>query len=235
VLPWTPGNTVFESVWLTVLSFEALMFTIAIAFILLAMAKERAELCHKTAALIDPLTGIANRRAFLDKLDAISRRQGAAARPVAMLVADLDNFKSINDKHGHAVGDSALRIFADVVGAKLGPCDLVGRLGGEEFAILLHDAGREKALATGERIRLAFENAAAIVDGRPVHGTVSIGMVTAEAGLFDAPALLVRADEALYCAKERGRNRVETAQPLLASERPRGLRAPARAATQGAA
>jgi diguanylate cyclase (GGDEF)-like protein len=235
VLPWTPGNTVFESVWLTVLSFEALMFTIAIAFILLAMAKERAELCHKTAALIDPLTGIANRRAFLDKLDAISRRQGTAARPVAMLVADLDNFKSINDKHGHAVGDSALRIFADVVGAKLGPCDLVGRLGGEEFAILLHDAGREKALATGERIRLAFENAAAIVDGRPVHGTVSIGMVTAEAGLFDAPALLVRADEALYCAKERGRNRVETAQPLLASERPRGLRAPARAATQGAA
>jgi predicted signal transduction protein with EAL and GGDEF domain len=74
-----------------------------------------------------------------------------------------------------------------------------------------------------------------MVDGRPVHGTVSIGMVTTEAGLFDAPALLVRADEALYCAKERGRNRVEIAQPKLASERPRELRAPARAAAQGAA
>jgi diguanylate cyclase (GGDEF)-like protein len=199
------------------------------------MAKERAELRHKTAALIDPLTGIANRRAFLDEVHVVSRRQGAQARPVAMLVADLDHFKSINDKHGHAVGDSALRMFADVVSAKLSPCDLIGRLGGEEFAILLHDAGREKALATGECIRLAFEHAAAMVDGRPVHGTVSIGMVTAEAGPFDAPALLVRADEALYCAKERGRNRVEIAQQQLAPGRPRGLRAPARAAAQGAA
>jgi diguanylate cyclase (GGDEF)-like protein len=226
---------VFESVWLTVLSFEALLFTIAVAFILLAMAKERAELRHKTAALIDPLTGIANRRAFLDEVHAMSRRQGAAARPVVMLVADLDHFKSINDKHGHAVGDSALRMFAEVASAKLGPCDLIGRLGGEEFAILLYDAGREKALATAERIRLAFEDAAAAVDDRPVHGTVSIGMVTAEAGLFDGPALLVRADEALYCAKERGRNRVEIAQPQLASERPLELRAPAQAAAQGAA
>jgi diguanylate cyclase (GGDEF)-like protein len=235
VLPWTPGNMVFESVWLTVLSFEALLFTIAVAFILLAMAKERAELRHKTAALIDPLTGIANRRAFLDEVHVMSRRQGAEARPVVMLVADLDQFKAINDKHGHAVGDSALRMFAEVASAKLGPCDLIGRLGGEEFAILLYDAGREKALATAERIRLAFEDAAAEVDGRLVHGTVSIGMVTAEAGLFDAPALLVRADEALYCAKERGRNRVEIAQPQLASGRLRELRAPARAAAQGAA
>jgi diguanylate cyclase (GGDEF)-like protein len=235
VLPWTPGNMVFESVWLTVLSFEALLFTIAVAFILLAMAKERAELRHKTAALIDPLTGIANRRAFLDEVHVMSRRQGADARPVVMLVADMDQFKAINDKHGHAVGDSALRMFAEVASAKLGPCDLIGRLGGEEFAILLYDAGREKALATAERIRLAFEDAAAAVDSRPVHGTVSIGMVTAEAGLFDAPALLVRADEALYCAKERGRNRVEIAQPQLASGRLRELRAPARAAAQGAA
>src|SRR5215204_2774992 len=67
VLPWSPTNQVFDSVWLTVLSFEAMLFTIAIAFILLAMAKERTELRHKTAALVDPLTGIANRRAFLEE------------------------------------------------------------------------------------------------------------------------------------------------------------------------
>jgi diguanylate cyclase (GGDEF)-like protein len=227
VLPWTPGNMVFESVWLTVLSFEALLFTIAIAFILLAMAKERAELCHKTAALVDPLTGIANRRAFLEEVNALSQRQGAQARPVAMLLADLDHFKSINDKYGHAVGDSALRLFAEVASAKLGPNDLIGRLGGEEFAVLLYDSGREKALAIAERIRLSFENAAAEVDGRPVRGTVSVGIVTAEPGFIDVPALLVQADEALYCAKERGRNRVEVAQPQLAPDRSRGYGAPA--------
>ncbi len=77
VLPWSPSTQVFESVWLTVLSFEALLFTIAIAFILLAMAKERTELRHKTAALVDPLTGIANRRAFLEE----AQRAGRALRP----------------------------------------------------------------------------------------------------------------------------------------------------------
>jgi diguanylate cyclase (GGDEF)-like protein len=230
VLPWTPGNMVFESVWLTVLSFEALLFTIAIAFILLAMAKERTEHRHKTAALIDPLTGIANRRAFLDNVNAMNSRQGADARPVAVLLADLDHFKSINDKCGHAVGDDTLRLFAEVANAKLGPCDLIGRLGGEEFAILLCDSGREKALATAERIRLSFESAAAEVDGRPVCGTVSIGIVTAQADFIDLPALLARADEALYCAKERGRNRVELAQPQLAPDRSRGRRASAHAA-----
>ncbi len=235
VLPWTPGNMVFESVWLTVLSFEALLFTIAIAFILLAMAKERTELRHKTAALVDPLTGIANRRAFLEEVSALNLRQGGQPRPVAVLLLDLDHFKSINDKHGHAVGDSALRLFAEVASAKLGPCDLFGRLGGEEFAVLLYDARREKALAVAERIRLAFETAAAQVDGRPVRGTVSIGMVTSDADFIDVPALLVRADEALYCAKERGRNRVEAAQPKPAPEQPRGLRTPVHAAAQSAA
>lgn len=235
ILPWTPGNMVFESVWLTVLSFEALLFTIAIAFILLAMAKERTEFRHKTAALIDPLTGIANRRGFLQDVNALGGRPSSQARPVAVLLADLDHFKSINDRHGHAVGDRALHRFAEVASSKLGPADLIGRMGGEEFAVLLYDAGREKALAVAERIRLSFETAVAEVDGRPVRGTVSIGMVTAEAGFIDIPALLVRADEALYCAKERGRNRVEVAQPEPARQRARGLGAPAHAAAQSAA
>ena len=75
LLPWSPTNQVFGSVWLTVLSSEALLFTIAIAFIMLAMAKERAEHCHKTAALVDPLTGIANRRAFLEEVLAFAAQE----------------------------------------------------------------------------------------------------------------------------------------------------------------
>ena len=218
-LPWSPNSQVFDSVWLTVLSFEALLFTIAIAFILLAMAKERTELRHKTAALIDPLTGIANRRAFLEEVTVLSKRQETDGRPAAVLLADLDHFKSINDSFGHAVGDQVLRVFADVASAKLGPNDLIGRLGGEEFAIVLYDSGHDKGLAIAERIRLAFETAAADVDGKEIGGTVSMGMVISEANLFDIPALLAQADEALYCAKERGRNRIEVASLDLALER----------------
>jgi diguanylate cyclase (GGDEF)-like protein len=215
VLPWSPTNQVFDSVWLTVLSFEALLFTIAIAFILLAMAKERTELRHKTAALVDPLTGIANRRAFLEEVLALSRRQQTEGRSAAVLLADLDHFKSINDRFGHAVGDHVLKIFAATAGAKLGPDDLIGRLGGEEFAIVIYDAGPDKGLAIAERIRMSFETAAADVNGRAIGGTVSMGMVLAETGLFDIPALLAQADEALYCAKERGRNRVEVASLVI--------------------
>jgi diguanylate cyclase (GGDEF)-like protein len=145
-----------------------------------------------------------------------------------VLLADLDHFKSINDRFGHAVGDRVLQIFAEVAGAKLGPCDLIGRLGGEEFAIVLYDAGREKGLAIGERIRLTFENAAAAVDGRPVGGTVSMGMVVSESGLNDLTALLAQADEALYCAKERGRNRIEFASLQLVLGRARDAERPAR-------
>jgi diguanylate cyclase (GGDEF)-like protein len=219
ILPWTPSMQVFDSVWLTVLSFEALLFTIAIAFILLAMAKERTELRHKTAALIDPLTGIANRRAFLERVSTLTARSSDAPRPVAVLLVDLDHFKSINDRFGHAVGDHVLQVFAETASAKLGPCDVIGRLGGEEFAIMLYDAGRDKGLAIAERIRLSFADTASDVDGRPVGATVSMGMVVCEERLVDIATLLAQADEALYCAKERGRNRIEVASLDLVMQR----------------
>src|SRR3954470_14883512 len=211
ILPWSPTNEVFGSVWLTVLSFEALLFTIAIAFILLAMAKERTEHRHKTAAMIDPLTGIANRRSFLQEGDDLMKRHASDARPAAVLLIDLDHFKSINDRFGHAIGDRVLQVFADAATGTLRSCDLVGRLGGEEFAALLYDAGREKALALAERIRASFAEAAAEVDGRPVGATVSIGVVLNGEQPLDVPELLRQADQALYHAKERGRNRVELA------------------------
>src|SRR5271168_268708 len=167
-LPWSPtGNEVFDSVWMTVLSFEALLFTISIAFILLAMAKERTEHRHKTAALIDPLTGIANRRAFLQDGEAQLKRQAADPRPTAVMLLDLDNFKSINDRFGHAVGDRVLQIFADVTGGCMRRIDLFGRLGGEEFAALLVDSTRDKAMAVAEEIRTAFARATQEVEGRP--------------------------------------------------------------------
>ena len=224
LLPWTPkGDKMFQSVWLTVLSFEALLFTISIAFILLAMAKERTEYRHRTAALVDPLTGIANRRAFLQAGEVQLRRQATDSRALAVMLLDLDNFKSINDRFGHAIGDRVLQLFADVAGNCFRRADLFGRLGGEEFAAMLVDAPRERAMAIAEDIRRSFAAATCEVDGRPVVATVSIGIVISYDAVLDISALLAQADHALYRAKDNGRNRIEIASIELILDR--GMRA----------
>jgi len=209
-LPWSPTNRVFGSVWLTVISFEALLFTISIAFILLAMAKERTELRHRNAAMLDPLTGIANRRSFLEEAAALGKRQGAP-RHAAVLLIDLDHFKSINDRFGHAIGDRVLELFADTAQQALRASDLIGRLGGEEFAAIIYDTPEDKALIVAERLRTTFEEATHDVEGHAVKATVSIGLVHCQIPLADVPSVLAQADQALYFAKERGRNRVEVA------------------------
>jgi diguanylate cyclase (GGDEF)-like protein len=218
-LSWSSNSDVLGSVWLTVLSFEALLFTISIAFILLAMAKERTELRHRTAAMLDPLTGIANRRAFLQEAAQLAKRHSARPRPTAVLLIDLDHFKSINDRFGHALGDRVLEIFTDAARQSVRSTDLIGRLGGEEFAAVLTDTSGEKAMAVAERIRESFAQAALDVDNHPVGATVSIGLVHCQEAALDVPALLAQADQALYYAKERGRNRVEVASLDMVLER----------------
>ena len=210
-LPWIQNKQVFDNVWLTVLSFEALLFTIAIAFILLAMAKERVELLHKRAALVDSLTGIANRRAFLEGGVAMARRLDSDPRPVAVLLIDLDHFKSINDSFGHAIGDRVLQVFATMARGKIRKDDLIGRLGGEEFAIVLYDSDHDKAMQIAETIRATFAGVAAEVEGHRVDATCSIGVSVTEDEIFDMSVMLGQADQALYTAKERGRNRCELA------------------------
>lgn len=236
VLPWSPLNRVYGSVWLTVLSFEALLFTISIAFILLAMAKERTELQHKTAAMLDPLTGLANRRAFLRDAAEMNRRQLFESRPVAVLHIDLDNFKSINDRFGHATGDDVLQVFARTASAQLRVGDLIGRLGGEEFAVVLYDANRDKALDVAEAIRGAFAGAAREVDGRQIGATVSIGVAVHDVGSFDVTLILAQADQALYLAKQRGRNCVElaTLDAFIGRSSPGGGKVPELAAKPAA-
>ncbi len=222
IMPWlSDDGTVYGSVWMTVLSFEALLFTISIAFILLAMAKERTEYRHKTAALIDPLTGISNRRAFLQDSEMLLKRQTSEPRPMAVMLFDLDHFKSINDRFGHAVGDQVLQVFANAAASCLRRVDLFGRLGGEEFAAVLVDASREKALMIADEIRVAFAKASRELDGRAIAATVSIGVVISFDAVLDISALLAQADHALYRAKDGGRNRVEVASIELILDRAR--------------
>jgi diguanylate cyclase (GGDEF)-like protein len=229
VLPWSVTSQMYGSVWLTVLSFEALLFTISIAFILLAMAKERTELRHRTAAMVDPLTGIANRRSFLQEAALIAKRHIADPRPTAVLVIDLDHFKSINDRFGHALGDRVLELFSETARQSIRSSDLIGRLGGEEFAAVLYDTNRDKAMAVADRIRESFAQASLEVDSRPVGATVSIGLVHCQEAVLDVPQLLAQADQALYYAKERGRNRVEVASLDLVLQQKDGKQAPAAA------
>ncbi len=220
VLRGSPANdSMFGSVWMTVLSFESLLFTISTAFILLAMAKERTELRHRTAAMVDPLTGIANRRSFMQDASLLAKRHIGNPHPTAVLLIDLDHFKSINDRFGHALGDRVLAIFADAARKSMRGSDLFGRLGGEEFAAMLTETNREKAVAVAERIRESFAQMAHDVDGCPVRATVSIGLVHSQERTLDVQELLAQADHALYYAKERGRNRVEVASLDVMVER----------------
>jgi diguanylate cyclase (GGDEF)-like protein len=205
------SDTVLGSAWLSVLSLESFLMTIATAFILLAMSKERTELRHKTAAMIDPLTGLLNRRAFLQDAEALLNQQIARDRPIGVLLVDLDHFKSINDRFGHAVGDKVLQIFAKTTRAGLRQNDLVGRLGGEEFTVVLADASMDNAYLVADRLRRTFAANAAVIDGEAIYATASFGVSVIVDPQQDLAKLITLADQALYLAKARGRNRVEVA------------------------
>jgi len=204
----TASQGLVLSGWPELVSMEALLFTISIAFILLAMAKERTEYSHRAAARTDQLTGIANRRGFLEQA---GMSPPPATQSAALLLFDLDHFKLINDRYGHAIGDRALQVFAEIAKDHVGTGGIVGRWGGDEFVAVLHGANPDQAAAMAEQIQVTFATSSTDIDGRPVKATVSTGMVTSDNGAFELPALLARADQALYRAKEGGRNRLEIA------------------------
>jgi len=198
----------FTGGWFAIFALETLLYAIATAFIILTMAKERSERIHRTAATIDPLTEIFNRRALLDAGRRILGRMAWDKQPVSVLMFDLDYFKKINDRFGHAIGDRALQTFAETAAARLRATDIIGRLGGEEFAAVLPATSILSAAVAAERVRSAFEIAAAEIDGLPVGGTVSIGAAATEDPDFGLDQLLELADKALYAAKASGRNRI---------------------------
>ena len=216
------ADSVLSSAWLSVLSLEAFLMTIATAFILLAMSKERTELRHKTAAMTDPLTGLLNRRAFVQDAEALLQQQIARDRPIGVLLIDLDSFKSINDRFGHPVGDKVLQVFAKTARTGLRQTDLVGRLGGEEFIVILADASHDNAFLVADRLRNAFAANAAVLDGQALYATMSIGVSVIIDPRQNLSELMTLADQALYLAKARGRNRVEVAafEPAAREETP---------------
>ncbi len=171
-------------------------------------ARKELELQLTREATTDPLTGVLNRRAFIDKLETEMARVRRHGRACALLMLDLDHFKRVNDTFGHAAGDEVLRCMTATASATLRRPDLIGRLGGEEFAILLPETGLQGALELAERLRHSIEQATTLADTDAIKMTTSIG-VTMIAPTDTGPQQpLARADAALYRAKSAGRNRV---------------------------
>jgi diguanylate cyclase (GGDEF)-like protein len=160
---------------------------------------------HKRRATVDPLTGLPNRRGFDEAFNEISAREGA------LVYADLDRFKSLNDTLGHPAGDAALVHFARIIREQIRGSDVAGRIGGEEFAVWLPEAGLELGISIAERIRTKLGTTAWSWNGRAWPLSASFGVAACPETSTSVNNLPAQADSALYVAKRSGRNRVERA------------------------
>jgi diguanylate cyclase (GGDEF)-like protein/PAS domain S-box-containing protein len=168
----------------------------------------------------DFLTELANRRYFLEVAEGELARTLRYGKQFSLLMLDIDHFKVVNDERGHKAGDLVLKKLARVMQESLREVDIVGRMGGEEFAAILPETGIDEAWEAAERLRLAVAAAEiAVDDGEPLCVTVSIGIATFTDKSTDIDMLLRKADEALYMAKHDGRNRVHISGPSRASKR----------------
>jgi diguanylate cyclase (GGDEF)-like protein len=180
----------------------------------IALDNARLHRIVERQALVDGLTGVANRRRCSEALAAEVARAARHATPLSLVMADLDDFKIVNDAHGHAAGDMVLREFAEVLRATLRETDLAGRWGGEEFLLLLPGTDATGAAQLAERVRAAFaERPMLSSDGVPLPVTCSFGVAQHRPG-EDEEELTAAADRALYRAKAQGKNRVESSAPV---------------------
>ena len=196
----------------TFLTGYILMMVNGFGFLLLCKEEDDARMVQ--LATIDSLTGLINRHAFFDRTDAARALAQRQRCPIALMMIDIDHFKKINDCFGHATGDEALALFAATAKATLRDHDIMGRLGGEEFALVLPATDLEGAILAAERLRVTVAEAVLATGSGPYSMTISVGVVVIDPQEH-INAALARADHALYAAKTGGRNRVSVGQPRL--------------------
>ena len=179
-------------------------------FLLMTMDRLQAEMAQ--LAGMDDLTGVANRRRFLSACGQACIRSIRSGRPFSVLVIDIDRFKAINDGHGHAAGDEFLKLVAHTARSQLRSQDMLARMGGDEFSVLMPETTAEQAAKTADRLVTAVRGASLSRNGATVGSTVSIGVAqwSPEIGGNPVP-LLELADRALYLTKNCGRDGVSTA------------------------
>lgn len=194
---------------LTLILANHLLLATATMMALPLLAFTEAEFVLRALADRDELTQLFNRRAFFREGVAVFERARRAHHSLTVLMIDLDHFKQINDRWGHRVGDDALRFIAGVMEDELRDGDILGRIGGEEFAAVLNTGNREEVDAITHRLLQQIARQGKFLDGRPLNLSASIGGVAMTSGTPDFDDLVQRADAALYNAKNKGRNRVE--------------------------
>jgi diguanylate cyclase (GGDEF)-like protein len=171
----------------------------------------RTEIRQRSAAVLDPLTGLLNRQSLEARFAEVAEQARLSGAPVSLLLLDIDNFKLINDEHGHAVGDAVLKDVAYTLRTRARKFELIYRLGGDELLVLLPGRMLDDAVALGERLRSDVESR--LPAGLRI--TLSVGAGCAESGEVDFATLFDRADSALYEAKAGGRNQVVAAQAAV--------------------
>jgi diguanylate cyclase (GGDEF)-like protein len=216
-LPITAGRETFGTLSLvgTAFTVEQRMTASSLAsHAAIALENARLHRIVERQALVDGLTGIANRRQCEEALTSEIARAERLGTTLTLVLADLDDFKAINDLHGHATGDDVLREFASVLRATVRDSDLAGRWGGEEFLLLLPGADAVGAVQLADRVRSSLTERSFLgAEGAVVSVTCSFGVAQHTAG-FDERELFAAADRALYRAKRAGKNRVELDAPI---------------------
>lgn len=185
-----------------------LLVLVLISIVFWLMRLKRSQLRFKELSRLDGLTGILNHQHFISEADRALRVLEKKFGHACLVSIDLDYFKLVNDTHGHAIGDTVLKHTVALCQQQLRPSDLFGRMGGEEFGILLLDCSRDQGTAIADRIRLAIGSSPVNVDGCTISFSASMGLASTDNFGFDLQRLCREADTALYTAKRAGRNRV---------------------------
>jgi len=171
-----------------------------------AQERHQAEEKLYEMATTDELTGLRNRRSFMESARQELERALRYGHYFSMISFDLDHFKKVNDSWGHAVGDAVLQHMANLLKDNLRDVDIPGRIGGEEFSVLLPNTSLENGVLLAERLRREVEKSPAMYEGKEISYTVSLGVTVYREGVSSVDELLKAADEALYEAKSKGRN-----------------------------
>jgi diguanylate cyclase (GGDEF)-like protein len=211
IAPYPFGALPVQTSWLAAFALVLILHTIILAVLIVAMSRERLEREQMLKAQTDLLTGALNRHAFEAYGERLIARHETVAKPLCLLIVDLDQLKSLNDRFGHAGGDAILVKFAAIARENIRPGDLLFRLGGDEFCCLLPETSMAHACEIGERVRTRIAAATMDLANIKVKVTASIGVASAETFGYALDVLLHEADMAVYDAKRQGRNKVVVA------------------------
>jgi len=176
------------------------------------LAEEELKIAKHLAdelALKDELTGLNNRRAFFDQGDHVFKQAIRFEHPISIIMMDIDYFKNINDSYGHSAGDKVLETIAAVIKDIIREVDIVGRMGGEEFAFVLTETDADEAINLAERLKLEIKKTAIEYKGQTIQVTASLGICSCPVKNETLETLLTKADDALYIAKRNGRDQVK--------------------------